>query len=110
MVAKKSHRGLRNWLIQRITAVLIGLYVLFIIAYLLTYQPLSFEQWRGLYDSFLFKLITVIILLAIYWHTWIGLWTVLTDYVKSRGWRLLLQSLVILLLLAYVFWGLKILV
>lgn len=107
---KASHKGIRNWLIQRITSVFIGLYMLFIIAYLLFQQPVSYDQWWNLFDSSLVVISTVIVLLAILWHTWIGLWTVLTDYVKNPGLRLALQSLVLLLLLAYVVWGVEILV
>lgn len=110
MAVKVSHKGLRDWLIQRITAVIIGLYFVFIIAYLLINQPVSFASWRNLFDNPLLVLSSFIVLLAILWHTWIGLWTVLTDYVKNPGLRLALQSLVLLLLLAYVVWGVKILV
>ncbi len=31
MVVKASHTGLRDWLVQRISAVVIGLYMLFIL-------------------------------------------------------------------------------
>ncbi len=110
MAVKTSHKGLRDWLIQRITAVLIGLYFLFLISYLLINQSVSFDQWRHLFDNPLLKISTFVVLLAILWHTWIGLWTVSTDYVKNRGLRLALQSLVLLLLLTYVVWGVEILV
>ncbi len=110
MVVRSSHAGLRNWLIQRITAVIIGLYFIFLGLYLINHQPVDFTQWHKLFDNILMKIATVITLLAILWHTWIGLWTVLTDYVKITGIRIVLQSLVIILLLGYVFWGIEILV
>jgi succinate dehydrogenase / fumarate reductase, membrane anchor subunit len=110
MVVKASHSGLRDWLIQRITAVLIGLYFIFICVYLLSNQPLYFAQWRHLFDNAFIKIITLLVLIATVWHAWIGLWTVLTDYVKNLSVRIVLQSLVILLLLGYVLWGVVILV
>ncbi|MBS0350824.1 MAG: succinate dehydrogenase, hydrophobic membrane anchor protein [Proteobacteria bacterium] len=110
MVVKVSHRGLRNWIIQRLTAVLIGLYFIFIAAYLISSQPLHFAQWRHLFDSIFVKVITLIVLLATVWHAWLGLWTVLTDYVKNLTVRIILQTLVILLLLGYILWGIVVLI
>lgn len=110
MVVKASHTGLRDWLVQRISAVVIGLYMLFILFYMLENQPLYFAQWRHLFDSALVKISTLVVLVAVLWHAWIGLWTVLTDYVKKAVLRLVLQSLVIILLVGYLLWGVEILV
>lgn len=110
MVVKASHSGLRDWLVQRISAVIIGLYVIFIAVYLFLNQPVYFAQWHKLFDNIIVKIATLITLVAIVWHAWIGLWTVLTDYIKYLGLRLVLQSLVIILLLGYVIWGVEILV
>ena len=110
MVVKSSHVGLRDWLVQRISAVVIGVYFIFIVGYLLQNQPLYFAQWRHLFNNGLVKVATLVVLIAVLWHAWIGLWTVLTDYVKNAGLRVVLQSLVIILLLGYVLWGVEILV
>lgn len=110
MVIKASHTGLRDWLIQRITAVVMGLYLVLIVFYLLANQPLQFSQWRHFFDGALIKMATLLTLLAMLWHTWLGLWVVLTDYVKKTTLRKTLQTLVIILLLAYVLWAVEILV
>lgn len=110
MVVKASHSGLRDWLVQRISAVIIGLYGIFMAVYLFLHQPVYFAQWHALFDSVFVKIATLITLVAIMWHAWIGLWTVLTDYIKPAGLRLLLQSLVIILLLGYIIWGVEVLV
>lgn len=110
IVLKASRSGLRDWLVQRISAVVIGAYLIFIVAYLLGNQPLYFAEWQTLFASAWLKVATLIVLIAILWHTWIGLWTVLTDYVKNTGMRLALQSAVVILLLSYVLWGLEILI
>ncbi len=109
MVVKSSHSGLRDWIVQRITSILIGAYALFIIIYLFTASPLYYAQWHNLFSSLWMQIFSCIILLAILWHAWIGLWTVTTDYIKNGPLRLVVQSLVILVLLGYVVWGLKIL-
>jgi succinate dehydrogenase / fumarate reductase, membrane anchor subunit len=110
MVLKVSHSGLRDWLIQRISAVVIGLYLIFIAAYLLSNQPWYFAQWHGLFSRVLVKVATLVTLVAILWHAWIGLWTVLTDYVKHTSLRLILQSILVILLLGFALWGVEILV
>lgn len=110
MVVKTSHNGLRDWLVQRISAVIIGVYVIFVMGYLFRNQPLYFAQWHDLFSGVLMKIATLVVIITVVWHAWIGLWTVLTDYVKHSGLRLVLQSLIIILLLGYVLWGVEILV
>jgi len=109
MPIKSSHSGLRDWLIQRISSVIIGTYTLFIVIYLLNYHPLYFAQWKNLFSMVSMKIATLVVLISILWHAWIGLWTVLTDYVQVTAWRLFLQSAVVVALLIYVIWGVEIL-
>jgi succinate dehydrogenase / fumarate reductase, membrane anchor subunit len=104
-----GRRGFFDWMVQRVTAVIIGLYAVFIIAYLLTHKPLLFPTWQMLFHHDLMKAVTLIVLLSILWHAWIGLWTVLTDYVKPVAIRLFMQMLVILVLLASLAWMIEIL-
>lgn len=110
MALKASHSGLRDWLIQRVSAVIIGLYTLFIAGYLFKNRPLYFAQWQTFFHGSLIKIATLVTLIAVLWHAWIGLWTVLTDYIKIGALRLVLQAVVIILLLGYVLWGVEILV
>ena len=105
----KAGIGLRDWIVQRLSAIAIGVYALFIVIYLLCHDPLYFAQWQALYQHLLMRMATFIVILAILWHSWIGIWTVLTDYVKPALVRLSLQGFVILLLLAYGVWGFDIL-
>lgn len=106
MVAQTS--GFRDWIVQRVTAVLIGLYALFVVSYLLYYQPLYYAQWHALFSQVWMKLATFVVMLSILWHAWVGLWTVLTDYVKPVAVRLWLNILVILFLIVCIGWGFEI--
>lgn len=109
MVIKSSSSGLRDWIVQRVSSVLIGLYVILLAIYLLENHPLYFAQWHHLFSQAGMKIATIVVLIAILWHAWIGLWTVFTDYIKNSSLRLVLQSMVIILLVSYVIWGLEIL-
>jgi succinate dehydrogenase / fumarate reductase membrane anchor subunit len=109
MVMLASRKGLVDWFVQRVTAILIGAYAIFLILYLLLHPRLDYAAWRGLYSGSWMRIITIIILVSILWHAWIGMWTVFTDYVKIKPIRLLLEVIVILLFLAYLIWMLEIL-
>jgi succinate dehydrogenase / fumarate reductase membrane anchor subunit len=104
-----SRTGLRDWLIQRITAVILGLYFIFLFIYFAAHSQLNFTQWQGLFAHPVMRFFTFFALLSTVWHTWIGMWTVLTDYVKCKVGRLLLEVLVVMSLIVYLIWGVAIL-
>lgn len=108
-VASPNRRGLRDWLIQRITAIVLAIYSVFILGYLIVSAPLNFNAWHALYSHELMRVFTFLVLLSLVYHTWIGLWTILTDYIKCAYLRLCLQAVVIVVLLGYVSWGIDIL-
>lgn len=101
MVAKANHRGFWDWIIQRVSAILVGAYALFLMGYFVIYQPIYFAQWQSLYNHILMKCLTFLVIVSVLWHAWIGLWTVLTDYVHHKPLRLLLEIIIFLLLVGY---------
>lgn len=107
--SRGSRSGFRDWVAQRATAILVGAYALFLIGYFLCHQPLYFAAWQNLFACTWMKVASFVVLLAILWHAWIGLWTVFTDYVKCAYLRLFLELGLIVLLLGYLAWGIDIL-
>ncbi|MFZ5654587.1 MAG: succinate dehydrogenase, hydrophobic membrane anchor protein [Pseudomonadota bacterium] len=108
--------GLSDWLIQRVSAVVIAIYVLVMTGYLVAHPELSYAQWAGLHQQFGVRLLTLLTVLAIAAHAWIGIWAVLTDYVTVRllgpiatPLRLAAELGAIALILAYVVWAIDIL-
>ena len=99
--------GSRDWVVQRISAVVLAVYSLVMLGLFLTHQP-TFELWQGFMLSLPMRLFTLLMILALVGHAWVGMWTVLTDYVKSNGLRFVLQSAMILAVLVYLFWGVMI--
>lgn len=85
-----------DWLAQRVSAVLLASYSLFIIIYLMTNPQLQFAQWQGLFQQFWFKLYTLASLLALLAHIWVGMWTVATDYVKGAWSRFVVMAVIAL--------------
>ncbi|MGC1182918.1 succinate dehydrogenase, hydrophobic membrane anchor protein [Legionella sp.] len=108
-VTSLTGNGLKDWLIQRITALYFAMYTVFILGFLLLHPALRYEQWHALFACSLVQIATAIALLAFTLHAWIGIWTVTTDYMKCTVLRLSVQMLVVLWLFSQLIWGLMIL-
>lgn len=104
-----AHYGLRDWLIQRISAALMALYSVALVVYLLLQPGLDYDVWTELFSSQMVRTFTLLFLLSLFYHAWIGMRDIVMDYVKSAGLRLLIHVLVILALLLYVIWSVQIL-
>ncbi len=104
-----AHYGLRDWLIQRITAVLMVLYVLAIAGYLLMQPYLGYDIWTALFSSLVVRTFTLLFLIALFYHAWVGVRDIVMDYVNSAAVRLAIHVLVILALIIYAIWSVEIL-
>lgn len=96
MVLKMSSNGLRDWLLQRVTAVYLLAYTGFM---LYQYKQMgqggkAYLAWFSMFHVPAVRWGTLLAVLAVLIHAWLGLWVVLTDYVKSTCFRLFLQVLV----------------
>jgi succinate dehydrogenase / fumarate reductase membrane anchor subunit len=107
-VTSLTRSGLRDWLIQRVTAVILGAYAIFLVGFLMLHQPITFDLWSALFQNGFMRVFTFLALLSMVYHTWVGIWTVFTDYVKCSCLRLTLQIIVILALFSYLAWGVAI--
>lgn len=103
-VTSLTGNGLKDWLIQRVTAVILGIYLLILLGFFLTHSQVTFEQWSALMHCKIFMVFNVLTMLSLVLHAWIGLWTVTTDYVKSTLIRVPLQMLIVLGLLSLLIW------
>lgn len=108
-VTSLTGNGLKDWLIQRVTAVYFAVYTLFLLGFLVLHPAVNYEQWHALFANTLVQIATVLALIAFILHAWIGIWTVTTDYMKGTALRLSVQIIVFLGLLSQLIWGLMIL-
>ncbi|MSQ20353.1 MAG: succinate dehydrogenase, hydrophobic membrane anchor protein [Betaproteobacteria bacterium] len=104
-----AHYGLRDWLAQRVTAVVMAVYTLIVIALLLADAPTDFAGWKAWFAQGWLRFATFLFIISLVYHAWVGVRDVLMDYIKPVGTRLLLQVLVILALVGYGGWALQIL-
>jgi succinate dehydrogenase / fumarate reductase membrane anchor subunit len=104
-----AHYGLRDWLGQRISAVLLGVYTVGLALYVLLAGDLGYERWAGLFAAPWMKVATALALAALFYHAWVGMRDLWMDYVKPVGVRLTLQVLTVLYLLACAVWSVQVL-
>jgi len=101
--------GMRDWLSQRVTAVLMALFTLILLVQLLLPGPLGYDRWAGIFSAQWMKLLTLVVVLALAWHAWVGMRDIWMDYVKPVGVRLGLQVLTIVWLLGCTAWAVQVL-
>lgn len=113
MVAKRTvvgaHYGLRDWMLQRVTGAIVGVYAIFLMVVLLLQPTLDFITWRSLFVHTWMRVPTFVCLLAVYFHAWVGVRDVLMDYVKPTTLRLCQMVTVVVALVAYTVWTVQIL-
>ncbi len=104
-----AHYGLKDWLAQRVTALVMAVYVIVFVGILLACTPHSYEDWRALFGHLPMRIATLVFFLSLFWHAWIGMRDILMDYVKPTGIRLGLEVVVVLVLVGYAVWVVQIL-
>jgi succinate dehydrogenase / fumarate reductase, membrane anchor subunit len=104
-----AHYGTRDWLGQRVTAVIMVVYTLFFLIVLLRLPQLDYENWRAMWASPVVQYATILFMVSLLYHGWVGMRNILMDYVKDLGLRLVLHVVVILAALWYGVWLVQIL-
>lgn len=104
-----AHYGLRDWLVQRITAVVMAVYVVLGVGYVLWQSPADYAAWHQLFAGQVVKTFSLLFLLSLFYHAWVGVRDIVMDYVKPASIRLLIHVLVILALILYAIWSVQIL-
>ena len=105
-----THHGLRDWLMQRVTAVLMLLFTFVVIArVLLVSGPITYDAWAGVFATQWMKSLTFIAILALCWHTFVGMRDIFMDYVKPVFLRLVLHVGAIVWLAGCAGWALQVL-
>ena len=108
-VLSVSHRGLSDWAMQRVSAVFMAIYFISLIGYVVLTPDFSYAEWHTLFTREWMKVASILVLLGMLVHAWVGMWTIFTDYVKCSVLRAGLHVVVLLSLAACFFWGFLIL-
>ena len=115
-VTSFGRSGLYDWLVQRISAVVLLLYILFLLGRFLMSPDLQYSDWQALFSHTWMRVFSLASLLALCAHAWIGMWTIATDYLTetmlgraATTIRFLFLFVCLLVLFSYFVWCIQIL-
>ncbi|HVK99111.1 MAG TPA: succinate dehydrogenase, hydrophobic membrane anchor protein [Dongiaceae bacterium] len=115
-VTSLGKNGLYDWVIQRATAVVLGVYFVCLMGFFITTPDLTYTQWHAFMSSTYMRVFSLLALLSMGAHAWVGLWVVTTDYITTRQLgaiatplRIAVQAGFVLATIVYVIWGVQIL-
>jgi succinate dehydrogenase / fumarate reductase membrane anchor subunit len=110
-VVSGAHYGLKDWMAQRITGVLMTLFTFIVIAQVLMISgPIGYESWAGIFASQWMKTLTFAVIIALAYHVWVGMRDIWMDYVTaSVALRLTLQVFTIVWLVGCAGWAIQVL-
>ncbi len=113
-VTSFGRSGLSDWLVQRVSGVILLAYFLCIGASLL--GGVTYAEWQAMFAGTGMRIFTLLAVLSLAAHAWIGMWAVGTDYLTERMMgskgnvlRLAFQIACSLVIFIYVIWGVQIL-
>jgi len=104
-----AHYGLRDWLVQRVTALLMAVYTVVFAGILLICPPQHYGDWRAMFEGQPMRIATFLFFVSLFLHVWVGARDILMDYIKPTAVRLGLEIVVAVLLAGYAGWAIQIL-
>ena len=103
-----AHYGLKDWLAQRVTAVIMAVYTLVLGIALLAGGADTQDSWRALMGGTFFRFVTPLFFISLRYHGWIGVRDIWMDYINAASVRVVLHVLTILALTGYAVWAIQI--
>ena len=103
-----AHYGLKYWLAQRITAIVMAVYTLIIFAATLGGATASREAWHAFMAHGFIRFITFLFIVSLCYHAWVGIRDIWMDYIKPAAIRVTLHVLTLLALVGYAGWATQI--
>jgi succinate dehydrogenase / fumarate reductase membrane anchor subunit len=113
-VTSLTRSGLSDFIVQRVTAVVLTLYTLCVVGFFLVNPDMTHTKLVGYFSSTPMLLFSTLMVLSTAAHAWIGMWTVGTDYIRdhyfgkhSTAFRMVYEGGCLLILFVYVVWALQ---
>lgn len=115
-VTSLSRNGVSDWVIQRLSALVLAAYTLCVFGFVVLNPGMEFATWSGFFNSTGMQVFTLLAVLSTGAHAWIGMWTIGSDYLRehtlgSRATtlRFIYQIGCVLIVATYLIWGINIL-
>ena len=104
-----AHFGFRDWIAQRVSAVILAIYTVIFISAVIIVRNDGYAGWSHLFENIWMKISSFLAIIALCYHAWVGVREIWMDYIKPVGVRLGLQLFSIIWLVVCGLWALKIL-
>ena len=104
-----AHYGLRDWLSQRFTALIMAIFTIVVLVQLLVGGPIDYYKWSGIFARQWMKVLTFVVVVSMLWHVWVGMRDIWMDYVKPVSIRLTLDIATIAWLVGCAGWAIQVL-
>jgi succinate dehydrogenase / fumarate reductase, membrane anchor subunit len=104
-----AHYGWRDWLVQRITALVMVAYSALLVGLALWNGGFGYATWKAIFASNAFRVATFLFMASLLWHAWVGVRNILMDYARPAGMRLTLECVVVAVLVGYLGWTIAVL-
>jgi succinate dehydrogenase / fumarate reductase membrane anchor subunit len=109
-LAVGAHYGMRDWLSQRITAVIMALFTVLVLAQLIfTKGPIGYDLWAGIFSPQWMKTLTFLVIVSMLYHVWVGMRNIFMDYAKPYFFRLVMHVFALSWLIACAGWAVQVL-
>lgn len=102
--------GIRSWLFQRISAIFIVLYLIYLLISLSGFQQLNFSSWHAWVSITANKVLMLLFFLSLLLHAWVGIRDVVLDYMHGFTLRFITLTVIIGAMLAMAIWLLLIII
>jgi len=104
-----AHYGLRDWLSQRITAIVMAVFTIVVVVQVLVGGALDYYRWSAMFSHQWMKVLTFITIISVLWHAWVGMRDIWMDYAKPASVRLGLEGLTAAWLVGCAGWAVQVL-
>lgn len=101
----KRYPGMRAWLTQRLSALVMAVYSVFAVARFLIVRPSHYEAWVDFFQPFWWRIATLLFWISLCIHAWLGIRDVFKDYVPNSSVRDVLDKLLVVSLWVYLVWA-----
>ncbi|MDH4274717.1 MAG: succinate dehydrogenase, hydrophobic membrane anchor protein, partial [Gammaproteobacteria bacterium] len=102
-----SAGGIRPWVVQRVSAVYMGVYIGIIAVLFLSKPIVDFIDWRERLSYPTMNIATLLFVFALLIHAWVGVRDVVMDYVHSAALRFSVLSLAAVYFAAMAVWTVR---
>ncbi|WP_225624843.1 succinate dehydrogenase, hydrophobic membrane anchor protein [Blochmannia endosymbiont of Colobopsis nipponica] len=100
--------GVCEWLIVRFTGMIVLLYAIYLLTFVFFIDVITYETWYVFFHKKVTKFFSTLALFSVLIHSWLGISHVLTDYIKLLVLKRIMQAVIILILIDYLLYGMKI--